>query len=74
MRSKMRWLVLIMVVLAIGAVAYAVTRPKPVAVDVMIAKREDVQTSVVASGRVLALARVDISATITGRVQKIAVR
>ncbi len=70
----MRWLVLIMVVLAIGAVAYAVTRPKPVAVDVMIAKREDVQTSVVASGRVLALARVDIGATITGRVQKVAVR
>ena len=70
----MRWLVLIIAVLVIGAAAYVVTRPKPVAVDVMIAKREDVQTSVVASGRVLALARVDVGSTITGRVQKVAVR
>lgn len=74
MRIGMRWLILIVVALAIGAAAYGVTRPKPVAVDVMIAKREDVQTSVVASGRVLAPARVDIGATITGRVQKVAVR
>jgi HlyD family secretion protein len=33
-----------------------------------------VQTSVVASGRVLAPARVDIGATVTGRVQRVAVR
>jgi len=70
----MRWLLIVMAVLVIAAMAYGVTRPKPVAVDVMIAKREDVQTSVVASGRVLAPARVDIGATITGRVQKVAVR
>lgn len=56
------------------AMAYLATRPKPVAVDVMIVKREDVQTSVVASGRVLAPSRVDAGATITGRVQKVAVR
>ena len=43
-------------------------------VDILIAKREDVQTSVVASGRVLAPARVDIGSTITGRVQRVAVR
>ena len=63
-----------MAALVIGAMAYVVTRPQPVAVDVMIAKREDVQTSVVASGRVLAPARVDIGATITGRVWRVAVR
>lgn len=65
---------ILVVVLIAAAVAYIATRPKPVAVDVMIAKREDVQTSVVASGRVLAPARVDIGATITGRVQRVAVR
>lgn len=70
----LRWLLVLAVVAAVGGVVYLATRPKPVAVDVMIAKREDVQTSVVASGRVLALARVDIGATITGRVQKVLVR
>ena len=49
-------------------------RPKLTAVDVLVAKLEDVQSSVVASGRVLAPARVDAGATITGRVQKVAVR
>jgi HlyD family secretion protein len=74
MRIKTRWLLLLLVVLIAGAVAYVAMRPKPVLVDVMVAKREDVQTSVVASGRVLSLARVDIGATITGRVQRVAVR
>ncbi len=74
MQAAGRWLLIIVLVLLVGAVAYFVTQPKSVAVDVMIAKREDVQTSVVASGRVLAQARVDIGATITGRVQKVAVR
>jgi HlyD family secretion protein len=74
MRVSARWWVMLAVLLVAGAVAYVVTRPKPVAVDIMIAKREDVQTSVVASGRVLAPARVDIGSTITGRVQRVAVR
>jgi len=67
------WLI-VMAILIAAAVAYAALRPKPVAVDVTIAKREDVQLSVVASGRVLSLARVEIGATITGRVQRVAVR
>lgn len=73
-RTGLRWLVMLVAVLVIGAAVYVATRPKPVAVDVMVAKREDVQTSVVASGRVLAPARVDAGATITGRVMKVAVR
>jgi len=71
---RARWLALLVAVVIASAIAYVAMRPKPVAVDVMIAKREDVQTSVVASGRVLAPARVDIGATITGRVQKVLVR
>lgn len=63
-----------LLVLIAGIAAYVVTLPKPVTVDVLVAKREDVQTSVVASGRVLAPARVDIGATITGRVQRVLVR
>jgi len=74
MRVSAKWWLILAVLLVAGAVAYLVTRPKPVAVDIMIAKREDVQTSVVASGRVLAPARVDIGSTITGRVQRVAVR
>ena len=66
------WIVLALLIAA--AVAYVATRPKQLAVDVLVTKREDVQLSVVASGRVLAPARVDIGATITGRVQRVAVR
>ena len=69
-----RWLWLVFVVALIAGAAFALTRPKLVPVDILIAKREDVQTSVVASGRVLAPARVDIGSTITGRVQRVAVR
>lgn len=70
----MRILLILALILAAGALAWFFTRPKPVAVDIMVAKREDVQTSVVASGRVLSPSRVDIGSTITGRVQKVAVR
>ncbi len=74
MRPITRWLLLLMAVMLASAVAYVVMRPKPVVVDVIMAKREDVQTSVVASGRVLSPARVDVGATITGRVLRVAVR
>lgn len=71
LRRYAPWLVLAFVVAAI--VAYT-QRTKPVAVDIVVAQTKDVQTSVVASGRVLAPARVDIGATITGRVERVAVR
>ena len=74
MRFGMRWLLIVAATAGIAAMAYFAARPKPLAVDIMIAKREDVQTSVVASGRVLAPSRVEIGSTITGRVQKVAVR
>ena len=72
----MRRLVLPVLLLALfaGAGYGWLARPKLTAVDVLVAKLEDVQSSVVASGRVLAPARVDAGATITGRVQKVAVR
>ncbi len=68
------WLWVILALLIVAGAAWLATRPKTIAVDVLVAKREDVQLSVVASGRVLAPARVDVGTTITGRVQKVAVR
>jgi HlyD family secretion protein len=68
------WLWVIPALLLVAGAAYLATRPRQIAVDVLVAKREDVQLSVVASGRVLAPARVEVGATITGRVQKVAVR
>ena len=40
-----------MVALIAAGAVYAVKRPKPLPVDVVVARLEDVQTSVVASGR-----------------------
>ena len=74
MENAKRWLWIVPVLLIAAGAAWFATRAKPTLVDVVIAKREDVQTSVVASGRVLAPARVEIGATITGRVQRVAVR
>ena len=71
---KSRWWLLSIVILAIAGAAYFWMQPKTVTVDVLTVKREDVQTSVVASGRVLAPARVELGATITGRVTKVLVR
>jgi HlyD family secretion protein len=64
----------LLVLAVVAAAVLYVQRPKAVAVDIVVVKSEDVQTSVVASGRVLAPARVDIGATITGRVERVAVR
>ena len=73
---SMRRIILIGVaVLAVAALARLYMRqPKAVAVEWVAATPADIQTSVVASGRVLPPARVDIGATITGRVATVRVR
>lgn len=65
---------IIVVVLLLAALILFLLRPAGVAVQVVSAAPADIQTSVVASGRVLAPSRVDIGATITGRVQTVRVR
>jgi len=65
---------IIVVVLLLAALIFFMLRPKSVAVQLVSAAPADIQTSVVASGRVLAPSRVDIGATITGRVQTVRVR
>lgn len=69
-----RILTIVVVVAAIAVLAFVALRPKPVAVDILTLAAVDVQTSVVASGRVLPPAKVEIGATITGRVEKVLVR
>lgn len=69
-----RFLPFIILALVAAAVIFFVIRPKPVTVQFVTATVVDIQTSVVASGRVLPPARVDIGATITGRVETVHVR
>lgn len=69
-----RFLPFLIVALIAAAVVFFIARPKPVAVQLVTATAADIQTSVVASGRVLPPARVDIGATITGRVEAVRVR
>jgi HlyD family secretion protein len=69
-----RGVVAVVVLLAVAVIAFLALRPKAVAVEVVTATPADIQTSVVASGRVLPPARVDIGATITGRVATVRVR
>lgn len=64
----------VLLALIAAAVVVYTQRTKAIAVDIVVAQAKDVQTSVVASGRVLAPARVDVGATITGRVEQVAVR
>jgi HlyD family secretion protein len=69
-----RILLLVVAAIVIAAVLFTVLRTKPVAVDLVTVAAADVQTSVVASGRVLPPSKVEIGATITGRVEKVLVR
>ena len=69
-----RFLPLLILALLAAAVVFFVARPKPVSVQLLVATPADIQTSVVASGRVLPPARVDIGSTITGRVEAVRVR
>lgn len=62
------------VIALVVALALFVLRPKAVAVELIPVVAADIQTSVVASGRVLPPARVDIGATIIGRVEMVRVR
>jgi HlyD family secretion protein len=72
--SMRRILPLVMTALVVAVVLFLVLRPKPVAVDILNLAAADMQTSVVASGRVLPPAKVEIGTTITARVEKVQVR
>lgn len=71
---KRRIVPVIALVAVAAAVLFFVLRPKAVPVDIVTLAATDVQASVVASGRVLPPAKVEIGATITARVDKVLVR
>lgn len=72
--SGRRGLGLLVVIALTAGVWLYMQRPRPVAVELIAVAATDIQTSVVASGRVLPPARVDVGATITGRVEAVLVR
>jgi len=69
-----RILPIIITAVVLAALVFFALRPKPVVVDIVTIAAADVQTSVVASGRVLPPAKVETGATITGRIDKVLVR
>jgi len=69
-----RILPIIIAAVVLAALVFFALRPKPVVVDIVTIAAADVQTSVVASGRVLPPAKVETGATITGRIDKVLVR
>ena len=71
---KRRIVPVIALAVVAAAVLFFVLRPKTLLVDIVTLAATDVQTSVVASGRVLPPAKVEIGATITARVEKVLVR
>jgi HlyD family secretion protein len=71
---KRRIVPVIALAVVAAAVLFFVLRPKALQVDIVTLAATDVQTSVVASGRVLPPAKVEIGATITARVEKVLVR
>ncbi|MFN0039363.1 MAG: efflux RND transporter periplasmic adaptor subunit [Burkholderiales bacterium] len=71
--SLRRILLSVVIVVLIVATFLFLNRTKPIAVNLLTVAFADVQTSVVASGRVLPPARVEIGATITGRVENVRV-
>jgi HlyD family secretion protein len=68
--SRSTLVVIALVVLAVAALAFVLTRPT--AVDIARIESTRITQSVVVSGRVLAPAKSDIGAAITGRVQRVA--
>lgn len=72
--SMRRILPFVIAAIVLAAVLFLALRPKAVAVDILHLAAADMQTSVVASGRVLPPAKVEIGATITARVDKVQVR
>lgn len=65
---------LVIAAVVVAVLLFANFRSKPVPVDLVTVVATDVQTSVVASGRVLPPSKVEVGATVTGRVEKVLVR
>ena len=72
--ARHKFLVALLIIAAAIAVFYGVTRMRGVEVDVVQVREQSLVQTVVATGRVMSPARVEIGSVITGRVVKVAVR
>lgn len=72
--ARHKFLVALLIIAAAIAVFYGVKRVRGVEVDVVQVREQSLVQTVVATGRVMSPARVEIGSVITGRVVKVAVR
>ncbi len=75
MKRKILWIVIaaVLVLAALGGLAWSRRGPRPTEVQVAKVGREDLQAKVSANGRIQAQKKVDISATIAGQITHLAV-
>lgn len=74
MINARRWVPWLTAAAVLAALVFVAALPKAQPVNVITVNAADVQTSVVASGRVLPPAKVEVGATLTGRVERVRVR
>lgn len=72
-KSAIKWGVIALVVIALGALAYNFFKPKDVTPNYLTAKAEigDIENNVMASGKVKALNTVDVGAQVSGEVKRL---
>lgn len=75
-RSAIKWGIIALIVVALGALAYSKFKPKPETPNYITAtaKLGDVENNVMASGKVKALNTVDVGAQVSGEVTKLYVK
>ena len=72
-KSAIKWGIIALVIIALGALAYTTFKPKEVVPNYITAKAEigDIENNVMASGKVKALNTVDVGAQVSGEVKRL---
>ncbi|WP_201597507.1 efflux RND transporter periplasmic adaptor subunit [Psychrobacter vallis] len=72
-KSAIKWGVIALVIIALGALAYTFLKPEEVTPNYLTAKAEigDIENNVMASGKVKALNTVDVGAQVSGEVKRL---
>jgi len=72
-KSAIKWGVITLVIIALGALAYTFLKPEEVTPNYLTAKAEigDIENNVMASGKVKALNTVDVGAQVSGEVKRL---
>lgn len=72
-KSAIKWGVIALVVIALGALAYTFLKPKDITPNYLTARAEigDIENNVMASGKVKALNTVDVGSQVSGEVKRL---